>query len=378
MNKPSLNPFRCSGTPLPVPILLMAKLVALSILLSLEWKSFPDPFLPFIPAFSHLAIGPLFRWSLKLVFLTATTALLFNRYVRAACLAIAFVFLTAVFSSRIYFENNRLFVGCLFFLAGLTDTDGSPWLLRCQVVLLYLAAGTNKLLDAGWRSGLFFATWGSHFIKERLYFRIAAWLPDLAMAKIFSWSAIGTELSLPIALLNRRSRTIAIWIGILFHTTLLFLTGRTFGLFYFAVLASYLSFIEWPRSKVSVLYDGDCGFCESTRRFFERIAIEPIAEWRPFKAGDSKERIQVIVDERVYSGFAAIKMLLLYNPAVYFVIAAMLAVPEPDGFPYRRWMAMLLWIVFSPFCNPLGERVYDFIAHNRHRLPGAVACDSRL
>src|ERR1041385_3209056 len=179
MARTTLNPFKCSGTPLPVPVLLMTKLVTLCILLSLEWKSFPDPFLPFIQAFNYLAIGPLFRSSLKLVFLAAAAALLFNRHVRAACLAIAIVFLAAVFSSRIYFENNRLFVGCLFFLAALTETDGAPWLLRCQVLLLYFAAGINKLFDAGWRSGLFFATWGGHFIKEQLYFSAAAVLPDL-------------------------------------------------------------------------------------------------------------------------------------------------------------------------------------------------------
>lgn len=375
MNKPSLNPFKCSGTILPVPVLLMAKLLTLCILLNLEWKSFPDPFLPFIPALSHLAMGPLFRWSLKLVFLTAAAALLFNRHVRAACLAIALVFLTAVFSSRIYFENNRLFTGCLFLLAGLTETEGSPWLLRCQVALLYLSAGTNKLFDAGWRSSLFFATWASHFIKESLYFQVAAWLPDLAMAKIFSWSTIAIELSLPVALLHRRSRLTAIWVGILFHTGLLFLTGRTFGLFYFAVLASYLSFVEWPRSKVIVLYDGDCGSCESARRFFERIAVEPIAEWRPFPSDAVKERIEAVVDQKAYSGFAAVKRLLMINPAIYFLIAAMLAVPEPAAFPYRRWLAIALWIVFAPFFNPLGERVYDFIAHNRKHLPAPAVCN---
>jgi hypothetical protein len=285
MTKGSFNPIKCTGTVLPPPVLLMAKLVALSILLSLEWKSFPDPFLPFIPALGHLAaIGPLFRWGLKIVFLAASAALLFNRHVRAACLAIAFVFLTAVFSSRIYFENNRLFVGCLFLLAGLTETEGSPWLLRAQIVLLYLAAGMNKLLDAGWRSGQFFAVWGGHFIKEPLYFTVAAWLPDMTLAKIFSWSAIATELTLPLALLHPRTRKMAICAGIGFHTALLFLTGRTFGLFYFAILASYLSFAEWP---------------------------------------------------------------LPYNPAVYFVIAAILAIPEPDVFPYRRWVALAFWIVVA-------------------------------
>jgi predicted DCC family thiol-disulfide oxidoreductase YuxK len=251
------------------------------------------------------------------------------------------------------------------------------------VALLYLAAGSNKLFDAGWRSGLFFAAWGGHFIKEKLYFRIAAWLPDLAMAKIFSWCAIGTELSLPVALLQRRSRTIAIWIGILFHTGLLFLTGRTFGLFYFAVLASYLSFVEWPRSTVDVLYDGDCGFCESTRRFLEAIAVEPVAQWKPFQTAADlhgiprealKKRIHVVVDRKIYSGFAALKTLLLYNPAVYFVIAAVVALPEPDAFPYRRWLTLSLWIVLAPFFNPIGEWVYDVVAHNRRRLPGSANC----
>src|SRR5712691_6765161 len=120
-DKPSLNPLKCSGTSLPVPVLLMAKLLALCILLSLEWRGFPDPFLPFIPALRYLGPGPLFRWSLKGIFFVASGALLFNRYVRAACLAIGSVFLVAVLSSRIYFQNNLLFVGCLFFLAGLSE-----------------------------------------------------------------------------------------------------------------------------------------------------------------------------------------------------------------------------------------------------------------
>jgi predicted DCC family thiol-disulfide oxidoreductase YuxK len=386
MARTTLNPLKCSGTALPVPVLLMAKLVALSILLSLEWKAFPDPFLPFIPAFSHFAVmGPFFRWSLKLVFLAASLALLFNRYVRGACLAIGGVFLTAILSSRIYFENNRMFAGCLFLLAGLTEADIPPWLLRCQIVLLYFAAGLNKLFDAGWRSGLFFATWGGHFIKERVYFRIAAMLPGLAMAKVFSWSAIGTELGLPVGLIERHSRTTAIWIGIFFHTALLFLTGRTFGLFYFAIIASYLSFVEWPKSMMKVLYDGDCGFCDSTRRFFETIAVEPIAQWSPFQVAadldgipqdELKKRIHLVVDGNIYSGFAAVKTLLLYNPAVYFVVAAILAVPEIEAFPYRRWVAAWLWLLFAPFFNPIGERVYDAVARNRYRIRTAGAvCD---
>src|SRR5262249_40922586 len=130
-------------------------------------------------------------------------------------------------------------------------------------------------------------------------------------------------------------------------------------------------------------YDGDCGFCDSTRRVFEAIAVEPLAKWIPFQNASESygipakvltKRIHAVVDGRTYSGFAALKTLLLYNPAVYFVIAAMLAVPEPDAFPFRRWLAVALWLVFAPFFNPIGERVYGFVADRRHCLPGKSVC----
>jgi hypothetical protein len=304
----------------------MAKLIALCVLLSVDWRNLPDPFLPFIPVLSQLGPGPLFRFSLKAILLADLFALLFNRYVRTACLMIGSVYLLAILSSRIYFQNNRLFVGCLFFLAGLSEQGKPPWLLRCQVALVYFSAGLNKLLDAGWRSGDFFSAWSGPFIKERLYFRAEALLPSRMLARLFSWSTIAGELGLSFSLLSRWFFA-AVWIGVLFHTGLLFLTGRTFGMFYYAALASYVSFLEWPRDRVTVLYDGASAFCIATRRFFEAITLEPIAEWVPSQAPDGVhgKRIHALVDGRIYKGFAAIKLLLLYNPVVYFVIAAVLA-----------------------------------------------------
>jgi hypothetical protein len=172
------------------------------------------------------------------------------------------------------------------------------------------------------------------------------------LSRLFAWSTIAGELGLSFSLLSRWSST-AVWIGVLFHTGLLFLTGRTFGMFYYAALASYLSFLEWPRDRVTVLYDRESAWCRSTRRFFEAITLEPIADWVPSETPDGLhgKRIHALVDGRICKGFAAIKLLLLYNPVVYFVIATVLAVPEPAGFPYRRWIAALLWIVFAPLIS---------------------------
>jgi predicted DCC family thiol-disulfide oxidoreductase YuxK len=347
-----------------------------------DWRSLPDPFLPFLPVLSHLGPGHLFRLSSKAILLTALFALLFNRHVRAACLTIGSVYLLAILSSRIYFENNHLFVAVIFFLAGLAEPGRTPWLLRCQIALVYFSAGLNKLLDAGWRSGDFFTTWSRPFIHEKLYFRVEGWLPGRMLARLFSWNTIASELGLSFLLLSRWF-VAAVSMGILFHTGLLFMTGRTFGMFYYAALASYLAFLEWPRSGVAVLYDGDCGFCTSTRRFFEAITLEPIAEWVPFQTAQDlhgireeelKRRIHVFVDGRTYKGFAAIKTLLLYNPVVYFVAATILAAPEPAGFAYRRWLAALLWIAFAPVFSWIGEYVYEAIARNRHRLSRNATC----
>jgi len=378
----SWNPLRCSGTPLPVPVLLLAKLIALCVLITMDWRNLPNPFLPFVQVLSHFGPGPLFRFSLKAMVLTAAFALLFNRHVRAACLTIGSVYLLAILSSRVYFENNRLFVACLFFLAGLAEPGKTPSLLRCQVALVYFGAGLNKLLDVGWRSGDFFATWSRPFIHAKLYFSIEALLPHRMLARLFSWGTIAGELGLSFSLLSRWFAA-AVWIGALFHTGMLLLSGRTFGMFYYAALASYLAFLEWPRNRATVLYDGDCGFCTSTRRFFEAITLEPIADWVAFQAAQNlygireqelKRRIHVLLDGRIYKGFAAIKTLFLYNPVVYFVIATVLAAPEFAGLHYRRWVAALLWIVCAPVFSWIGEYVYDAIALIRYRLSRNATC----
>ena len=57
---PSWNPLRCSGTALPVPLLLMAKLIALAFLLTNHVRILPDPFLPFLPGLDLLP-GQLFQ-----------------------------------------------------------------------------------------------------------------------------------------------------------------------------------------------------------------------------------------------------------------------------------------------------------------------------
>ncbi len=381
--KPSLNPFHCGGTPLPVPLLLTAKLIALAVILTFEWRALPDPFLPFLPIFDRLGSGPLFRWGLEAAVLFSAGALLLNRWVRPACLVMGSAFLVGILASRAFFSNNRMFVGCILFLIGLYEPRTGPWLVRLQVALVYLGASLNKLLDADWRSGQFFSYWSSIYVKEILYFRVASWLPHLMLARLLSWTTMVGELALSAGFLLRRLRVWAIWGGLLFHATLSILTHRTFGLFTYAMPACYLAFVAWPQAPLTVLYDGDCGFCARTRRLLERFDLENVFAWTAFQKSeerygipeeDLRQRMYVVAGSRKYAGFAAFKAMALYNPVTYFILLFVLVAPQPDFFPYRPWVMVLLLALFSPVFSPVGEAVYKLVARNRHRLSVGQSC----
>ena len=384
--KLSLNPLRCDGTELPEPLLLMAKLIALSILLTSEWRALPDAFLPFLPFLAVVHHTALFRWGLKIALLGSVAALLFNRWVRTACTVAGSVFLIGMLASRPYFTNNRMFTGCILFLLGLYQPRQKFPLLRLQIVLVYIGAALNKLLDVNWRDGQFFQYWSGIYVKEPLYFWVASLLPEKGMALVMSWSTMAIECLLAVGFLFRRFWSNAIWLGLLFHAASIFLTNRTFGIFICVLPASYLAFANWPEEPFTVLYDGDCGFCSRTRRSFERFDFGHKFNWVPFQQTQEHygipessllQRVYVAGGGKTSGGYAAFQRLFLYNPVTYFVMAFLLATPPVSLIVYRRWLIFVLLAIFSPLFAPVGEKVYALVARNRHRL-SAQACSVPL
>jgi predicted DCC family thiol-disulfide oxidoreductase YuxK len=352
------TPFRCSGTSLPPRLLLAAKLLAVCLVLTGTWRGLPDPFLPFFSFLDYFAGTPVFRWALKLGLLSAIGSLLLNRSVRFSCIAIGSILFVAILSSEVFFENNILFVACIFILIGLSD---SPQLIRYQLALVYFGAGMNKLLDPAWRSGAFFATWSHYAIREPLYFVFAGIAPH-TVPVLMCWSAMTIELMLAAWLLLGKRLRGAAWLGVSFHTMMVFMTGRTFGMFYYAALATWFA-VQDSWNRVMILYDGDCGFCDCTRRFFQRWDLERIQNWTPFKRPE--QSIHVLIADKVYTGFAGFKAIVGSNPLTYFVIAAVLCVV------HSRWIGIAFLLMVSPLIVPLGELGYRWIARNRYRMPGS-------
>ena len=366
------NPFRCGGTALPPHLLLMAKLIALCLLLTNHIRLLTEPFLPFLPFFNHLP-GLLFQRSLQVVFVGSALALLFNRSVRLSCLLLGSTIILGVVSSKAYYGNNKLFCGCMLFLTALER----PALLRYQLAIVYFGAGLNKVLDADWQSGQFFENWATHRLKHQLYTTVSGWLPPLVAAKFMCWTTMVTELGLSGGFLARRFYTLAIWGNILFQSGLLLFTGDPFTMFFYAMTAASLAFVDWP-DRVTVIYDGDCGFCNQTREWFDRFDLERLLEWEPLQSGVNRrygipdaavqERLYLVVGNRIYAGFAAFKMMLLYNPIFYLVTAALVTTP------IRRPIVAALLILFSPPFAPIGEAAYNLVAKNRHRLSPESTC----
>ena len=177
---PSWNPLRLGNTPLPVPLLLSAKLIVVTMLATGHVWTLPDPFLPFVSVFDRIGNPAGFRTALQILFLVGSAGLLFNRRVRLASFVVGATILVGIASSRIYWANNTFFAGAFLTLIGLYASERSVWLLRAQVALIYFGAALNKVLDPDWLSGQFFEHWAVVNLEHDLYIRVAALLPPMA------------------------------------------------------------------------------------------------------------------------------------------------------------------------------------------------------
>jgi hypothetical protein len=341
------------GTELAPNLLLLAKIVVLAIVLQPPIP-LSSHFLPFVGWFDYLGSPAAFHAALLIIFWTAAAALLLNFRVREACCVLGLTILVSLLASRTMYSNNFLYCGALLLMIGLERPGRTSWLLRLQVVLLYFGAGSNKLLDADWRSGQFFQNWYGH--DRGWYLRIAESLPPLALSRALSWATFCTELGIAAALLVRRAWPVVIWIVLAFHTALLVATGSTYHLFFYAATAAMLAFVEWPGTPLQVLYDARSLPVTRLRAWMQRLDLENSFVWRVRPAGDASA-LRVTAGSTHSTNFTALKMLVLYNPRTYFTLLVMLC--APDVLHVRRWIAVAALLAFSPASNWLGERCFQ-------------------
>jgi len=347
------RPLSVHGTELAPNLLLMAKLVVLAMMLQPE-VPLSRHFLPFLRFFDDLGSPAAFHATLLAVFWIAGVALLFNVRVREMCCVLGLTILVSLLASRAMYSNNFLYCGALLLMLGLERPGRNPWLLRAQVFLLYFGAGTNKLLEADWRSGQFFEYWYGR--SRGWYMGLTHLLPPLALSRLLSWGAFCTELGIAAMLLLRRAWPLAIFTILAFHTALLVVTGSTYHLFFYAASAATLAFVSWPAAPVQVAYDEQRPSLLRLLHAYERSDVERAFVLQP-QAASSSAALQVSVGSTLYINFRALKALVLYNPLTYF--ALLLVLVAPDVLHVRRWIALLALLALSPVTNPLGEFLFQ-------------------
>ena len=314
---PSLNPLKISGTTLPPNVLLAAKLLALCVIFRGELAVLPDHFLPFIPVLQHLGSAAAFHRALQVIAAVAAIGVLFNRWVRTASGILGVVFVLAILSSQAYFHNNRLYVGIFFLIVGIYDHRVGTFILRGQLAVIYLGAALNKVLDPDWRSGAFIQNWLPHSLPS--YPRLTSLLPGMALSFLLGWTGILTEMILVPLILVWRFLPVGIFLGVAYHTLLLTLTGSTFNMFWYALMASYIALLQWP-SEVLVRYTPSRWLHRLIHRVLGRADLDGRIRWLTHQAGS----LEAQVNDAIYPGVAALARMVLYSPMVYFAATALI------------------------------------------------------
>jgi hypothetical protein len=350
--------FGCVGADVPAEVVLLVRLLAIAWLLTGHALLLPTRSVPFFEVLAPIANSPVVAWAEFVVGVVSAVQLLLGRAVRVSALTLGCLIFVTTLLSRAYFSNNRLYTACLLVLAGLEASQGPKLLLRAQVIVLYLAAGLDKLFDADWRSGAFLRSFASHlasygrlwspghdattaYLPARLFGSLLDANPGLVV--FASWGTLLLEIGIGLLLLAGRRR-IGIALGLAFHAGLLVYTGSPMGMFFYAATASYFAFVDLP-SRIDVR--AGPSMYAPLLRVLAAVDADGRCHVQP------GPRLSVSIAGQARYGANAMLALAVRLPAFYVAAAVILAGPW-----FTPWSALVLIPLALGFCpfGPLAPR----------------------
>ncbi len=135
------------------------------------------------------------------------------------------------------------------------------WLGRLQVSIIYLASGGSKLLDSDWRDGTMIAMRFVRYGHQAIESGVPQWLMDVLsspiMTGLIAKGAIFSELFIAFGLQFARTRRVALWWGMIFHT--LIESTSAVELFTYTTLVAYAFFVTPDVGARKFEFDGSRG-----------------------------------------------------------------------------------------------------------------------
>ena len=108
------------------------------------------------------------------------------------------------------------------------------------------------------------------------------------------------------------------------------------------------------------IFDGDCAFCSSAARVFRKMIKDQV----PIRPYQKLDLASLGLSEELTS-----KAVYYVRDGKYFVAAGAIAQLFIDS---KTLWSVAGYLLRVPGINHLAERVYYWIAKNRHRLPGGT------
>lgn len=344
----SFNPLCNTGTAMRPNTLLVVKLTFVLLCAEGFTAYLHRPFLPFFELLYHLGEIPGYARLLKAAFLGGGLLLMINRLVRPTSILLGLVVLLANAQSEVNFRNHLVICGCALLLAGLQPTGQQPWLLRWQMVVVYLGAWLNKITDPDWLNGNFFEFWTHENMRHASYIHLAGLLPAQWLSIVFSWVTILSEFLVMAGLCFRRWWAVTLWIGLFFHLgTFVFTLGNPFGHFVQSLGIIYLAFLTWPDRRGTAWIP--TGFSGRLARLIRWCDADRIWDWRENPGG---RVLEVELADRHLTGMSAFREILFYSAGFYWALlvvfeACILLIPWPGSFITTMILLTSAMIPFS-------------------------------
>jgi predicted DCC family thiol-disulfide oxidoreductase YuxK len=104
---------------------------------------------------------------------------------------------------------------------------------------------------------------------------------------------------------------------------------------------------------MTILYDARCNFCRRSKRIGEALDWLRLTKWIPNHAAQGSIVVERAGERLMY--WRAVKAIALRLPLV--------------------WLLVVPAVALLPVFNPIGDRLYRWIAANRYRWGSVDSCD---